>query len=194
MLQIKDTLISQDLLEKNFCCDLEKCKGACCVKGDAGAPLMQEEVDLLPMIIEKIKPFLRKIGIESIEQQGTHVIDDENETVTPLVNGKECAYVVFEKGIAKCGIEKAYDAEVITFRKPISCHLYPVRLKKYEQFIAVNYDKWDICDPARKLGDKLNLSVHTFVQEALIRRFGKNWYMHLKIAEKKLNKERSGIK
>lgn len=186
MLQIKDTLISQDLIEEKFCCDLEKCKGACCVKGDAGAPLLQEEVDLLPNIIDKIAPFLRKAGIESIEKQGTHVIDDENETVTPLIDGKECAYAIFEKGIAQCGIEKAYDAGVISFRKPVSCHLYPVRLKKYEQFIAVNYDKWDICNPARELGSKLNLPVHAFVHDALIRQFGKDWYMHLKIAEKKL--------
>ncbi len=189
MLQIKDTLISQDLIEKKFCCDLDKCKGACCVKGDAGAPLTQSEVDLLPEIIDKIKPFLRKNGIESIEKQGTHVIDEENETVTPLVSGKECAYVVFKNGIAKCGIEEAYDAGVILFRKPVSCHLYPVRLRRYEQFTAVNYDVWDICQPARELGEKLNLSVHSFVRDALIRRFGKNWFMHLKVAYQKLQKD-----
>jgi hypothetical protein len=185
MLQIKDTLISQDLIEQKFCCDLEKCKGACCVKGDAGAPLIKEEVDLLPKVINKIKPYLRKAGVESIEKLGTHVIDEENETVTPLVEGKECAYVIFEKGIAKCGIEQAFEAGEITFQKPVSCHLYPVRLRRYEQFIAVNYDKWDICEPARKLGERLKLSVHTFVRDALVRRFGKNWYMHLKVAEKR---------
>ena len=189
MLQIKDTLISQDLIDKNFCCDLQKCKGACCVKGDSGAPLNQEEVGLLPAIIDKIKPFLRKVSVETIENQGTHVIDNEDETVTPLINGKECAYAVFENGIAKCGIELAYDNGVTSFRKPISCHLYPVRLKKYDQFIAVNYDRWDICEPARKMGDKLNLSVYQFVQDALIRRFGKDWYMHLKIADNKPDKQ-----
>lgn len=189
MLQIKDTLISQDLLEQKFFCDLEKCKGACCVKGDAGAPLTREEVELLPKIISKIYPYLRKAGVDSIEKLGTHVIDEENETVTPLVNGKECAYVVFEKGIAKCGIEQAFDAGIITFRKPVSCHLYPVRIRRYEQFIAVNYDKWDICEPARKLGERLKVLVHTFVRDALIRRFSEDWYMHLKVAERKLKHE-----
>lgn len=189
MLQIKDTLISQDLIDKKFCCDLEKCKGACCVKGDAGAPLLPQEVELLRKIIGKIKPYLRKAGVYAIEKQGTHVIDEENETVTPLVKGKECAYVIFDKGIARCGIEKAFDNGAITFRKPLSCHLYPLRLKKYEQFIAVNYDKWEICEPARILGEKLDLSVYNFVKDALIRRFGKDWFMHLKVAEKKLQTE-----
>jgi hypothetical protein len=184
MLQIKDTLISQDLIEKNFSCDLEKCKGACCVRGDSGAPLTQEEVELLPEIINQIKPFLRKEGRAAIEEQGTHVVDDENESVTPLVNGQECAYVIFEKGIARCGIEKAFEAKAITFRKPVSCHLYPVRLKKYDRFIAVNYDKWEICEPARKMGDNLKIPVYKFVRRALIRRFGEDWYMHLKIADR----------
>jgi hypothetical protein len=185
MLQIKDTLISQDLIEKNFSCDLEKCKGACCVRGDSGAPLTQEEVELLPEIIHQIKPYLRKEGKAAIEEQGTHVIDDEYEPVTPLVNGQECAYVIFEKGIARCGIEKAFEADAITFRKPLSCHLYPVRLKKYDRFIAVNYDKWEICEPARKLGDNLKIPVYKFVRKALIRRFGEDWYMHLKIADRR---------
>ena len=107
MLQIKDTIISLDVLDKHFCCDLEKCKGACCVKGDSGAPLTADEVELLPKIIDKIKPYLRKEGVAAIEAQGTNIIDDENEAVTPLVNEEECAYVIFEKGIAKCGIERA---------------------------------------------------------------------------------------
>jgi hypothetical protein len=189
MLQIKDTLISQDLIEKKFCCNLEKCKGACCVKGDAGAPLSQEEVELLPKIIDKITPFLRKAGSESIAEMGAHVIDDENEAVTPLVGGKECAYVVFDNGIAKCGIERAFEAGAISFRKPVSCHLYPVRLRKYHQFVAVNYDRWEICEPARAHGENLNLPVYEFVREALIRRFGKDWFMHLKVAARKLNSD-----
>ncbi|MGD2035061.1 MAG: DUF3109 family protein, partial [Bacteroidales bacterium] len=180
MLQIKDTLISQDIIEQNFCCDLTKCHGACCVKGDAGAPLLEEETDILSGIIEKIKPYLSEGGIKSIERQGTHVIDSENETVTPLIDGKECAYVVFENGIARCGIEKAWSDGAVKFRKPVSCHLYPVRIRKYERFIAVNYDQWDICGPARKKGDTVKLPVIEFVKDALIRRFGKDWYLSLK--------------
>lgn len=182
MLKIKDTIISLNILEKNFCCDLEKCHGACCVKGDAGAPLQTEEVELLPQIIDKIKAYLSQKGVDSIEQQGTHVIDGENETVTPLIDGKECAYVVFENNIAKCGIERAYFDGEIKFRKPISCYLYPIRIKKYERFIAVNYDHWEICESARKKGDKINLPVYVFVKDALKKRFGKDWYCHLQDA------------
>lgn len=185
MIQIKDTIISNDVLDKNFCCDLKKCKGICCIKGDAGAPLNQEEVDLLPTIINNIKSFLRPEGVKAIEEQGTHVLDEENETVTPLVNGEECAYVVFEDGIAFCGIEKAYNADKIKFRKPISCHLYPIRIRKYEQFIAVNYDIWDVCNAARKKGEKLQLPVFQFVKEALVRRFGEDWYRQLSVIKQK---------
>jgi len=192
MIQIGNTLLSDDLAEKHFFCDLSKCKGACCVKGDAGAPLSVEEVLLLPEIIDKIKPFLRKEGVEAIEQQGTHILDAENETVTPLIQGKECAYVVFEKGIAMCGIEKAYIDGAITFRKPVSCHLYPIRIRKYEQFIAVNYDKWTICEPARQKGEKDGIPLYEFVKDALIRRFGNTWYRNLlTIIGQRLNKIRS---
>jgi hypothetical protein len=190
MLKIENTLISQDVIEKNFCCDLNKCHGACCVKGDSGAPLQEEEVLLLPKIADKIKPYLSPKGVDAIEQLGTHVIDDENETVTPLIDGKECAYVIFENNIARCGIEKAFFNGAIKFRKPISCYLYPVRIKKYEQFIAVNYDQWDICEPARKKGNEINLKVFEFVRDALKKRFGKEWIKMLHVASEKLKSER----
>jgi hypothetical protein len=189
MLRINDTLISFDLLDKYFCCDIEKCKGACCVKGDSGAPLNKEEVKLLPTIINKIKPYLRQEGIDVIDKLGTHIIDEDKESVTPLVKGVECAYAVFENEIAICGIERAYDAGSISFRKPVSCHLYPVRIRKYEQFVAVNYDKWNICEPARVYGDKLGLTVFEFVKDALVRQFGNDWYKHLKIAAQKMQKQ-----
>jgi len=191
MINIKDTLISSDLLESKFCCDLESCKGACCVKGTSGAPLNDEEIEILPKIINRIKPFLRKECVEIIEKVGTHVIDEENEAVTPLNNGLECVYVVFEGVIAKCGIEKAYLDGCIHFRKPVSCHLYPIRIRKYNQFIAVNYDRWDICDPARVYGEKIDLSLYDFVKDALIRRFDKDWYKNLKIAAKQILKKDS---
>ena len=184
MVQIEQTLVSDDLGEKYFVCDLEKCKGACCVEGDAGAPLTAEEVALLPEIIEKIKPYLRVEGIKTIEERGTHMIDSEDETVTPLIQGRECAYVVFEDDIASCGIEKAFLAGAITFQKPVSCHLYPVRIRKSGQFIAVNYDIWTICEPARKKGEKEQIPVAEFTKEALIRRFGNRWYQKLHSAMK----------
>ncbi len=182
MLQIKDTIISQDIIGKKFCCNLEQCKGACCIKGDAGAPLTKEEVETLSIIIGKIMPYLRPEGKEAINMLGTHVIDDEGESVTPLVNGEECAYVVFEKGIARCGIENAYNAGAIQFRKPLSCHLYPIRVKNYDKFLAVNYDQWEICEPARIKGNELNIPVYKFVKEALFRRFGEDWYRELSVA------------
>jgi hypothetical protein len=186
MIRIEDTLISPDVIEKKFCCHLQKCYGACCVKGDSGAPLNEEEVKLLPRIIEKIKPFLRPEGVKAIENQGTHVIDSENEPVTPLINGEECAYTLFENGIAKCGIEKAFIEGSINFQKPVSCHLYPIRVRKFENFLAVNYDKWEICDPARKYGDKIGIPVYKFVKDALIRRFGEDWYNQLQQAAESL--------
>jgi hypothetical protein len=185
MIPIKDTLIGSDVLDSKFCCDLDSCKGACCIKGDSGAPLNDEEIKILPTILQKIKPYLRKEGIEAVELLGTHVIDEEKEAVTPLINGMECAYVIFDGEIAKCGIEKAFLAGKISFRKPVSCHLYPIRVRKYNEFIAVNYDIWDICNPARVYGEKLNLDVIEFVKDALIRRFGSDWYKKLKIAATK---------
>jgi hypothetical protein len=188
MLRIDDSLISLDLIEKKFCCHLDKCKGICCVKGDSGAPLSSEEVEILPEIFEKVKLYMRPEGIASVEKQGTHVIDSDNEAVTPLVDGKECAFVFFEKGIAKCAIEKAWQEKVIDFQKPVSCHLYPVRVKAYDGFEAVNYDKWDICEAARILGYKEGIPVFEFVKTALIRRFGADWYDRLEIAAREFEK------
>lgn len=186
MIRIDDTLISLDLLEKKFCCNLKKCKGQCCIDGDSGAPLTAEEVELLPIIIEKVKQYMRPEGIEAIEMQGTHVIDSDNETVTPLIDGKECAYTIFENNIAYCAIEKAWKENKIDFRKPVSCHLYPVRVKSYNDFVAVNYDIWKICEPARILGSKKGVLVYEFLKEALIRRFGRSWYNQLDIAAKEI--------
>jgi hypothetical protein len=193
MLRIDDTLISLDLLQKKFCCHLQRCKGLCCVKGDSGAPLTDEEVNLLPQIIGKILPYMRQDGVEAIEKHGTHIIDSDNEAVTPLIDGKECAYTIFEKGIAKCAIEKTFYEKAIDFQKPVSCHLYPVRVKKYEGFVAVNYDKWEICDPARKYGEKVGIPVFEFVKNALVRRFGSDWYNRLQIAAKEIGKEEKKI-
>lgn len=182
MLQIKDTLISLDVIEKKFCCDLSKCKGACCVDGDSGAPLTDEEVCIIEEEYENFKSYLRPEGVSAVENQGIWVIDVENDKVTPLVNNKECAYVVFDGDIAKCGIEKAYLDGKTKFRKPVSCHLYPVRTKQYRDFIAVNYDEWEICKPALRLGMHKGVYVYDFLEESLIRKFGEEWYTELRIA------------
>jgi hypothetical protein len=182
MIQFENTLLSDDIFENKFVCDLQSCKGICCVEGESGAPLEKEELNILDNIYEKVKPFLRIEGINAIEKQGKYIIDSDNEMVTPLVNGKECAYAVFEdSGIAACGIEKAYLAGKINFKKPISCHLYPIRITKLSNGNeALNYSKWKICKPACTLGKKLDIKVYQFLEEALVRKFGKKWHSELK--------------
>lgn len=180
MFQLGKTIVSEDIIEKEFVCNLSACKGSCCVEGEAGAPVTEEETKILKDIYPKVKPFLREEGINVIEKLGTHVITDLSELETPLVNGKECAYISFsENGIAGCGIEDAYNAGEVSFKKPISCHLYPVRVQDYSEFAAVNYHKWPICNDACSLGKELSVPVYRFVKDALIRKFGENWYLEL---------------
>ncbi len=187
MIQIKDTIVSNDVIKKEFVCNLSKCRGICCVEGDAGAPLDEDELPILDAIYPKVKPFLRKEGIDAIEKQGKYEKDLDGDWVTPLVDKKECAYVVFdENGTTICGIEKAYEEGVIEYKKPISCHLYPIRLSKFNAFTAVNYHKWPICSDACELGKSLNITVAEFTKDALIRKFGEDWYQELMIAKKEL--------
>ena len=180
MIELGRTIISEDILEKEFVCNLSACKGACCVEGDAGAPVDDAEAKILEDIFPKVKPFLRPEGVAAIEQQGTSVTDWDGELVTPLVKGKECAYVIFdEKGITKCGIEKAWEAGAVDFQKPVSCHLYPVRITVYKDFDAVNYHKWNVCSPACSLGKELEVPVYKFLKGALTRKYGEAWYGEL---------------
>jgi hypothetical protein len=189
MLQIQDTLVSLDVVEKKFCCDLAICRGVCCVEGDSGAPLAPEEINLIEDEYVNFKKYMRPEGVEEVEKQGTWTIDVENDRVTPLVNGKECAYAIFEEGVAKCAIEKAYFEGKTYFRKPVSCHLYPIRIKEYEHFTAVNYDDWSICKAASKLGLEEGIHVYEFAKDALIRRFGEEYYKELKLASESLLKK-----
>ena len=177
------------MLSKQFCCDLTSCKGSCCVYGDSGAPLTDQEAECLENDYDKIKPYLRDEGIEAIEKQGVHIVDQDNDIVTPLVNGEECAYTVFENGVALCGIEQAGRDGKIDWIKPLSCHLYPVRIKKYKYYDAVNFDEWDICNSALVKGRKLGLPVYIFLKDALIRAYGQEWYDQLDYAAKKLELE-----
>lgn len=183
MIVIRNTIVSEDLLEEEFVCDLSKCRGACCVEGDAGAPLENSEVETLESIYEDVKPFLRGEGARAVEKQGKAVIDpNDGEWVTPLVNGAECAYVIFENGVTKCGIEKAWENGKTDFRKPISCHLYPIRITPYPSYDAVNYHKWSICAPACDLGKELKVPVYKFTKDSLIRKYGPDWYAELEEA------------
>ncbi|MFC2113035.1 DUF3109 family protein [Bacteroidota bacterium] len=181
MIEIGDKVVTLDLITEKFVCNLDVCKGVCCVHGESGAPLESEEVDILDNQYPDIAPFLREEGNSAIQKQGTWVIDTDKESVTPLIEGNECAYAIFEKGIARCGIEKAFEAGATTFRKPVSCHIYPIRVKRYKGFTALNYDRWKICDPARAYGEEKDVPVYRFLQESIVRKYGEEFYKKLEI-------------
>ena len=186
MIQVQDKIISIDIFQKHFVCDLNACKGACCVEGDSGAQLLEEEKSILEDSYEKIKPYMRKKGVNEIDKNGVALYDHDGDLTTPLVNNRECAFAVFEKGITKCSIEKAYLDGKIDFKKPISCHLFPIRIKSYSDFDAVNYEKIAVCKSACKHGQKLEIPIYLFLKEALIRKYGEDWYKELLEAAKLL--------
>ncbi|MCC6370047.1 MAG: DUF3109 family protein [Bacteroidia bacterium] len=186
MIAIDNTLISEDLLDKKFVCDLNACKGACCVIGESGAPLEKEELPIIESVLEKVKPYMNEKGKKTVAKFGTYVIDHEGDYTTPLVSeGAECAFVYFdETNTAKCVFEKAYMDGVIDWKKPVSCHLYPVRITKYKNYDAVNYHKWNLCKPACDCGKKLDVPVYRFLKEPLMRHYGEAWYKELEKAAK----------
>lgn len=180
MIQIGNTLVSLDLIEKFFCCDLDACLGACCIEGDAGAPLSEEEDRKIKELLPEIKPHLTPKAVEVIESEGASYKDPEGETVTQLIEGSACVYTCIEKnGMCLCALEKARRAGNDKIFKPVSCSLYPVRLKDYGNFIAVNYDRWKICRPAEKAGKEKGIRAYEFLREPLIRRLGREWYDEL---------------
>jgi hypothetical protein len=179
MFQLGKTIVSEEILERDFVCNLSACKGNCCIDGDAGAPLSAEETKIMEEIYPKVKPYLRPEGIAAIEAQGTWVKGEDGDFETTLIEGKDCAYVIFDGATALCGIEQAYNEGIVSWKKPVSCHLYPIRVKDFSEFTAVNYDKWDICSDACTLGKELQVPVYKFVKEALVRRFGEDWYLEL---------------
>jgi hypothetical protein len=181
MILVQDKLVSEDLLEEEFVCNLTACKGACCVEGDAGAPLADEETKILEEIYPLIKDYITEEGRQVIEAQGTWVIDKDGDKGTPtLGDNRECAYALYDaRGILKCGIEQAYLDGKTNFKKPISCHLYPIRVTQYEEFDALNYDRWHICDAACQLGKSLRVPLYAFLKDALVRKYGEAWYAAL---------------
>jgi len=195
MIEIGKTLVSDELLEEHFVCDLQKCKGECCIAGDYGAPLDKSELKEIEKYYPFVKDMLPAKAQKSIEKQGLYLKDDEDEWVTPLVDGVgECAFTIFENGIAKCSFEKAYYDGIIPWKKPVSCHLYPVRIRKLRNYEAVNYDRWDVCAPACKLGKSLKVPVYKFLKESLTRKYGEEWYKELEIAAGLLAEARAAEK
>jgi hypothetical protein len=182
LIELKDTIVSAEIFKRKFVCDLSSCKGACCVEGDAGAPLTSEEVSQIEKHLTHILPFMRAEGIDAVDKNGVSYLDQENEPVTMLVEGKECAFVFFdEKNTALCAIETAFRAGKIENIKPISCSLYPIRVKQYHDFKALQFDEWKICESACSCGDKLNVPVYKFLKEPLIRAFGEAYYQELEL-------------
>ncbi|PZX20751.1 uncharacterized protein DUF3109 [Breznakibacter xylanolyticus] len=190
MVQIDDTLISLDVFEKKFVCDLGACKGECCVEGESGAPLDDAEAALLEEIYPLIKPYLLPNAIAEIEAQGKWVIDWDDDKVTPIINGRECVYAIFDAdGTCKCAIEQAYNDGVVSFKKPISCHLYPIRISKVNNMEALNFHKWEVCKVAFLLGHKLNMPVYKFLKDPIVRKYGIEFYDQMEIIEKELRDE-----
>lgn len=191
MIQIQNTILSDDIFEEHFICNLAKCKGACCVEGDSGAPLEQEEFEQIKSILPEIWDNLSSQAQQLIEAQGIAYTDYDGELVTSIINGRECVFTYFdEDGTCKCSIEKAYREGRISVQKPISCHLYPIRLQKLSEFTAVNYNRWSICKPAIKLGKKEGVKIYQFLKEPLIRKFGEEWYNEVCEAAKLLEEEK----
>jgi hypothetical protein len=193
MLRIGDTIFSFDVLEKRFKCDLLQCLGNCCRYGDSGAPLLKSEVRILNEIWPSVKPYLRSEGVKTIEEKGTSVADKDQEMVTPLIRNEECAYTILKENIFMCGIEKAWSEGKTDFQKPLSCHLFPVRIKQFSDFRAVNYEELSICSSARERGEEEGIYAYVFLKEPLIRALGEDMYKELCIAAEELRKNPSGF-
>lgn len=180
MLQIDDTLVSLDLIERYFCCDLDTCHGECCIEGDAGAPITAGEYEKLqeitPLVWDDLTPAARRV----LEKQGPAYYDADGDLVTSIVDGRDCVFTTYAPGgLCLCAIEKAWREGRTGFCKPESCHLYPVRLKEYDGFTAVNLHRWKICKCAGVLGRKRGIRAYEFLRRPLVRRFGEAWYARL---------------
>ena len=185
-----NTLVSLDVLEKEFCCDLNTCRGCCCIEGDAGAPLTAEEEEKIQSILPVLLPDMTKEAKAVVEAQGIAYNDPSNERVTSIVNNKDCIFACTDhNGWCYCLIEKAYNAGKIDFKKPISCHLYPIRLTKVGEYTGLEYHRWDICHCARILGKKKHIPLYQFLKEPLIRRFGQEWYNELELTANEWKKQ-----
>lgn len=187
MIQIGDVVVSFDVFREKFICDLDACKGACCIEGDAGAPVEIDEIAKLESVLPAVWDELSQEARNLIDKQGVVYADRDGDLVTSIINGKDCVFTCYDqRGYCYCAIEKAYREGKVDFYKPVSCHLYPIRVGNYGVYKAVNYHKWDVCKAAVLLGKKENVPVYKFLKEPLIRKFGKEWYEELEIAAREL--------
>jgi hypothetical protein len=179
MIAIENALISDNLVTVKFCCDLPRCLGACCVEGDAGAPLEGKEAKTISDYLDQLKYYMTQEGADWVDLYGVTELDPAGNLVTPLLEGKECAYAYFEGDIARCAMEKAHEEGNFPLQKPLSCHLYPVRIKQYSLSEAVNYHEWHVCHPALVKGRNEEIPLYVFLKEPLIRKYGEDWYNDL---------------
>ena len=189
MVEIQNTLVSLDIFQVQFCCDLAACKGACCIEGDAGAPVILDEVEGLEEAADIVWDELSRKAQRIIKNEGVVYPDAAGELVTSIVDGRDCVFTCHHDGCCYCAIDKAYREGRCTHNKPLSCHLYPIRLKNMGDYTAVNYHQWGICQPALALGKKLNLPLYKFLKEPLIRAFGQSWYDELELTASELKKQ-----
>jgi len=190
MILYDNTLISLDIFKVKFCCDLPNCSGLCCIEGDSGAPLEPEETDIISSHLEKIKPFMNPEFVHVLDKEGFMIKDPDGDFCTRCIENKDCIFSYKHKGIYRCAIETAYRNKEIDFIKPISCHLYPIRLRKIKnELITVNYHEWSICKPALVKGHFQGKPMFRFLKAALIRRFGENWYEEMENIYKQLKEE-----
>lgn len=191
MILVGNTLISLDVLEEEFVCNINQCKGSCCIDGDYGAPLNEDDISAITRNIESIKPYMTADGLQKLEESSFYEEDPDLEMVTQCLSGRECLFAINEKGIYKCAIEKAFIEKKSDYRKPISCYLYPIRLGKVGEYITVNYDRWSICNSACQLGKSLKVPLYKFLKEPLIQHFGTDWYSELEeVAEEYLKSKK----
>ncbi|MDX5320930.1 MAG: DUF3109 family protein [Bacteroidota bacterium] len=189
MIAIGDTLISEDLLENYFSCNLDACKGACCIEGDQGAPLLESEIVEIEKNLNQVLPYLAPEQQERIRKEGFHRVYPDGDLGTHMMDNGACVFITQKDGIYGCGIEQAFYDGKSDFHKPVSCHLYPVRVKTYKEFTSVNYNRWNICSPACTLGKELQMPLYLFVENALVRRFGQEWMDDLKATAEHLKNE-----
>lgn len=189
ILQIGDVLVSPDIFTEKFCCDLDACKGICCVEGDAGAPVTLDEIGAIEEALDVVWSDLNASSQSVIDQQGVAYTDEEGDLVTSIVNGKDCVFTCYEKDCCLCALERSFRAGKTAFVKPLSCALYPIRVKQFDNGLTgINYHRWDVCKAAVKKGQELDLPVYKFLKAPLIRKFGETWYCELEsVADQILN-------
>ncbi len=189
MIEIGKTILSLDVIESKFCCDLDQCKGACCIEGDSGAPVTTEEAETIERLYPDFREYLSAENQAEISRQGFSLIDQDGDLVTPIVGKNECVFTfVNEKGITLCAIERAFFEKNTGFRKPVSCHLFPIRITEYKRFDGVNYEKLKICKPGRMCGKSNNLPLWKYLKEPLVRKYGESWYQELELVVENLPK------